>query len=662
MIAVYSLTTRIWKRNHLLRRLPYSLLIVAGLSIGSPGLDAQSIFGRNLIVNGDAESGPSDPNGHNPISSFPGWTAQGTPDVVQYASGYNIATTDIVPLAAGSNYFGGGRTHADASLTQKIDLSSGAAAIDAGTTTFNASAYLGGFQDEPETAQMNVTFLSSSGSVLGSATLGAVTNSDRENITGLWYRRAIGLVPIGTRSAGVVLTMAWKASNTNDGAADNLSLVMNTPSSAQSLLGANLIVNGNAETPAVADPTRINGSPVDVPGWSRTGLFTLDSYTDSNGDLDGSAPGPPDRGSFYFYGGPDPLSSAAQDIDVSSAATPIDAGSVSYALSGWLGGYSSQNDNTALGLQFQDWNGAVLGSATLGPVSAADRNNVSSLLRLSQGGSVPPETRIVHISLTITRTDGSDNDGMADSLSLVLSGPGSTSGNPAITGIVNDASFTAGGPISPGAWIAIFGTGLAPAGDSRLWNPSMEIFNGKLPASLDGTSVTVNGKPASVEFISPSQVNIQPPDDTASGPVQVVLTAGGSSSSFTVNYAQFGPGLFGASAPYIVAQHADNSYVTPTAPARPGEVIILWGTGFGPANPAVPAGQVFLGANRLANAVTVTIGGQPAPVDFAGVVGAGLVQINVHVPPSINNGDAGVVATVQGVSTQTTANLIPIHN
>jgi len=187
--------------------------------------------------------------------------------------------------------------------------------------------------------------------------------------------------------------------------------------------------------------------------------------------------------------------------------------------------------------------------------------------------------------------------------------------------------------------------------------------NGKLPLSLDGTSVTVNGKPAAVEFIQPSQVNIQPPDDTALGPVQVIVnTAAGASDSFMVNYARFAPGLFPATAPYIVAQHADNSYVTTAAPAKPGEVIILWGTGFGPANPAVPTGQVFSGANRLANAVTVMIGGQPAAVDFAGVVGAGLVQINVHVPSSIGNGDAGVVASVGGVSTQTTANMIPIHN
>ena len=91
-------------------------------------------------------------------------------------------------------------------------------------------------------------------------------------------------------------------------------------------------------------------------------------------------------------------------------------------------------------------------------------------------------------------------------------------------------------------------------------------------------------------------------------------------------------------------------------------MIILWGTGFGPTNPAVPAGQVVSGANPLANAVTVTIGGQPAAVDFSGVIAAGLVQINVHVPSSINNGDAGVIAEVGGVSTQTTANMISIHN
>jgi len=246
----------------------------------------------------------------------------------------------------------------------------------------------------------------------------------------------------------------------------------------------------------------------------------------------------------------------------------------------------------------------------------------------------------------------------ATSLQLTPStGGGAT---PTVTAVVNDASFAA--PIASGSWVAVFGTNLAPVGTSRKWNESTEIVAGKLPTSLDGTSVTVNGKPAVVEFIQPTQVNIQPPDDTATGPVPVVVTTpGGASTAFTVNLAQFAPGLFPGTAPFVVAQHADNSYVTTASPAKAGEVIILWGTGFGPASPAVPAGQVFSGGNKLANTVTATIGGQSAAVDFAGVVGAGLVQINVHVPASISSGNAPVVLSVGGASTQTTANMIPIQ-
>ena len=114
-------------------------------------------------------------------------------------------------------------------------------------------------------------------------------------------------------------------------------------------------------------------------------------------------------------------------------------------------------------------------------------------------------------------------------------GGGST---PTISAVVNGASSVAGAPVSTGSWVSIYGSNLAPAGDSRKWNESTEIVNGRLPTSLDGTSVMMNGKPAVVEFISPGQVNVQPPDDTAVGPIQVVLstTAGGASSAFTATY------------------------------------------------------------------------------------------------------------------------------
>jgi uncharacterized protein (TIGR03437 family) len=79
----------------------------------------------------------------------------------------------------------------------------------------------------------------------------------------------------------------------------------------------------------------------------------------------------------------------------------------------------------------------------------------------------------------------------------------------------------------------------------------------------------------------------------------------------------------------------------------------LYGLGFGPANPPQPTGQLITTATPLGNDVQVTIGGQVATVAYAGLVGSGLYQFNVKVPNNLPNGDAAVVATIGGVSTQT---------
>ncbi len=431
-------------------RLTYALLLLTAMSVQPNCLHAQSVFGPNLIVNGDAESGPGDPDGHTPVSSIPGWIASGSPDVVQYASDYDIGLNDVIPLSMGSNYFYGGRPQATSSLTQNIDLSAGAADIDQGTVTFALAGYLGGFQSEAESSQFSVAFFDASGRQLSSLSLGPISNVDRSNTTGLWYRRGIGPVPSGARSATVVLQMNWISSGTNDAAADNLSLVLKLPGTADSLFGSNLIVNGNAEAQAVPSTVTISDTTVSVPGWCTESLFTIEPYGDPNGDLSPTSPGPADAGNYYFYGGPsNGLSSAYQDIDVSSAASLIDSAAVQYSLSAWLGGYSSQNDNATLQVQFQDWDGNVLGSAvTLGPFLAADRNNVSELLMTNQNGAVPVGTRDIHVFLAMTRTDGSDNDGMADSLSLVLSGPGGTP--PALASIGSAAAFGSFSGIAPG--------------------------------------------------------------------------------------------------------------------------------------------------------------------------------------------------------------------
>jgi uncharacterized protein (TIGR03437 family) len=84
--------------------------------------------------------------------------------------------------------------------------------------------------------------------------------------------------------------------------------------------------------------------------------------------------------------------------------------------------------------------------------------------------------------------------------------------------------------------------------------------------------------------------------------------------------------------------------------AKPGDVLQLYGTGFGPTTPDVAPGGVFLGSAPLWNPVTVSIGGVTAAANYAGLVGTGLYQFNVRVP-AVPDGDQVVMAQ-SGLQTQ----------
>lgn len=113
-------------------------------------------------------------------------------------------------------------------------------------------------------------------------------------------------------------------------------------------------------------------------------------------------------------------------------------------LSGYLGGYSNQDDDMVVTATFLDGSGGQLGSPVqIGPVTAADRADVTTLLARSTSGAVPPRTRSIRVTMTATRFQGTANDGEADNLSLSLTG---ASGQVAPTGSVNvTASGSAGG-------------------------------------------------------------------------------------------------------------------------------------------------------------------------------------------------------------------------
>jgi uncharacterized protein (TIGR03437 family) len=242
----------------------------------------------------------------------------------------------------------------------------------------------------------------------------------------------------------------------------------------------------------------------------------------------------------------------------------------------------------------------------------------------------------------------------AIAVTLVVQG---TQPAPVISAVGNGASFQPG--VASATWLSILGSNLSTSTYS--WQSS-DFVNGVLPTSLQGVSVTINGMPAFIGYISPTQINLLAPDDATTGPVQVQVTVAQQASNIrTTQKTEFSPAFFAYdNGVYVAALHTDYALVgganllqgVTTRPAQPGETLLLYGTGFGPTNPALPTGQLVTTPGVLANTVKVTIGGVDAPVAFAGLVESGTYQINVTVP-SLPNGDAPVLASIGGVSTQT---------
>jgi uncharacterized protein (TIGR03437 family) len=235
-------------------------------------------------------------------------------------------------------------------------------------------------------------------------------------------------------------------------------------------------------------------------------------------------------------------------------------------------------------------------------------------------------------------------------------------------GIVNGASFQAG--IAAGSWITILGTNLSSITDN--WTKA--IVNGVLPISLDGVSVSVGGQPAYIYYISPTQINALAPN-VGAGTVPVTVTNSiGTTPPIMATAQAFQPAFFlWPGSNYAVATTTDFGPVATngtvsgvtTAPAKPGDVIVLWGTGFGPTNPTAPAGLVTPSTTvyNTAGPVTVTVGGVPATVYGAALAPgeAGLYQVAIQIPTSLANGNYPVIATISGAQSPSTT-LITVQN
>jgi uncharacterized protein (TIGR03437 family) len=257
-------------------------------------------------------------------------------------------------------------------------------------------------------------------------------------------------------------------------------------------------------------------------------------------------------------------------------------------------------------------------------------------------------------TLTITPTSPGYTTPVTVAVTLVLSATVPARPTIGANGVVSGASFQQGQGIVSNSYVTIQGTNLASTTDT--WNNS--IVGGQLPTVLDGVTVSIEGIPAYLSYISPTQINILVPTLPLGAFPVLVNNNGAVGQSSAVQVNQYAPAFFTLGT-QAIATRQDYSYAlkngtiagVTTVPAKPGDVLILWGTGFGVTTPATLPGVVTPSNSNTystSTPVTVTINNVPATVYGAALAPgfAGLYQVAIQVPTSLGNGDWQIVATI----------------
>ena len=225
---------------------------------------------------------------------------------------------------------------------------------------------------------------------------------------------------------------------------------------------------------------------------------------------------------------------------------------------------------------------------------------------------------------------------------------------PAIGSVVNGASFLPG-PVSPGELISIFGNDLGPT-------PGINFTpdNGHVDTTLAGTTVTFNGVAAPLIYVGPLQINAIVPyevGEVAPGSsINVIVNDNGViSAAFSVATTTTDPGIFSANQTGNGQGAILNSNESPnnaSNPAPKGSTVSIYATGEGLLIPPVATGSMSgpsLPLPKPAANVSVTIGGQPAAISYAGeapTLVSGVLQVNVTIPNNISSGNQLVVLTI----------------
>jgi uncharacterized protein (TIGR03437 family) len=259
---------------------------------------------------------------------------------------------------------------------------------------------------------------------------------------------------------------------------------------------------------------------------------------------------------------------------------------------------------------------AADGTGSVGPAKVAIESG-GNMIAANNGPQLDPTGYEIGIGVTIP----------------VVSGTG-VFVNP--QGIVNAASNApAGDAISPGEFIAIYGSGLAASTVSAQALP--------FPTSLGGVTVSINGTLAPIYFAAAGQIDCIVPYEATGQTATITITNNGvTSNAVTVILAPTSPGVFSADGSGTgdgSITHADGSLVNAASPAKKGETVEMYVSGLGNLTTHVSDGSGATGVNNALTPLAVYVAGIPLPaasVSYQGLtVDAGLYQVNFVIPSTL---------------------------
>jgi uncharacterized protein (TIGR03437 family) len=240
----------------------------------------------------------------------------------------------------------------------------------------------------------------------------------------------------------------------------------------------------------------------------------------------------------------------------------------------------------------------------------------------------------------------------ADSSSL-LSAPSYSQAS-----IVNAASNVPGA-LAPNTLATIYGSGLSYV--TVAITPA-ELGAG-LPTALRGAGVRVLtcGIPSPLYFVSPSQINFLVPAELSAGNCGVqVIRESLAGPVVAVTLFDAWPALFTADGQVPAATTADGLTVTAGKPVHPGDVVVLYGTGFGQTSPPISDGLIPRFAARTEQPIQILLDGKlvESGVLYAGITPGfgGLYQINLIIPAE-TAANPEVVVWIAGRASQSSVRL-----